>query len=484
MVVKTFSFRGQKRDYIVIHQQRKRPAWAPIKRNILTVPNRPGGYHKSTDVDIRTLEIPILFFKNERMDIQKIKEDLAEWLITESVEELIFDDEPDRSYFAMIDGSLDLDELIFKGEGVLTFVCPDPYKYGLTKIEKTQIQSDGSSSLVARNNGSVIAQPVFEVEVDNQYTYIDVTNGSKVNRVGRIVNIDDYAVSREEMVLNDPLSTLTGWAKTEGSTHIDGLATGNMKVDAGRFVAADFGTTVTAWHGPYYKKSLGQTLTDFKIETMVELVNTGEDKFGKVEIYLLDENNLSVCMLTIKDVDSSGKRIYATLRTGGGDQGFTDIISTHGATESTFWNFYGMLRIERVGTRWTAYVAKVDKTTGAHTARAFEIYNDNEQQFMRKPTQVGIYIAQYGERKVASLRAHDVKVSKINTLTDNQIPYIVNAGDKVTFDHNKEVILINGEPRMDLKAFSGDFFGLEKGTNTISVSPALPMKATWRERYL
>lgn len=473
-----FTFRNQRRSYLTVLRGRKRPAWAPVKRNILTVPNRPGGYHKSTDIDIRTLEVPVRIKAEDIADLQKVKEDLADWLVTESVEELTFDDEPDRSYFAMIDGELDLDELVNRGKGTLSFICPDPYKYGLTKVQRSD-----SGTVTARNEGSVEALPNFEIEVDADYTNIDISNGDLMNRIGRVVNIEDYAVSREQRVLSDSLASLTGWAKTEGNVRIDGLATGNMKVDDGRFVAADFGVMNDTWHGPFYKKSIGQTLTDFKIETMVELVNTGEDKFGKVEVYVLDENNLSVCMLTIKDVDSSGKRIYATLRMGGGDQGFKDLISTHGDQENTFWNFYGILRIERVGNRWTAYVARVDKKTGKHTARSFVEYYDTEQQFMRQPTQVGIYIAQYGARKVASLRADEVKVDKINQLTQNQIPYIVKAGDVVTFDHKNQVILINGEPRMDLKAFGGEFFKLNRGVNTISTSPPLPTKATWRERY-
>jgi hypothetical protein len=340
------------------------------------------------------------------------------------------------------------------------------------------------SLLTITNQGSVEAHPIFEIKSDGNYTNIDISNGEDVNRIGRVVNIEDYAaVSREELVLNDPLATITGWAKTEGKVHIDGLATGNMKVDNGRFIPADFGTTNETWHGPFYKKSLGQTLTDFKIETIVELVNTGEDKFGKVEFYLLDADNLPVCMLTIKDVDSTGKRIYATLRTGGGDQGFRDLISTHGEQEHTFWNFYGMLRIERTGTHWTAYVTVINRDTGKHVARSFVEYYDKELQFTRKPTQVGVYMAQYGTRKVASLRAYDVKVWKLNLLTQNQIPYIVHEGDIITFDHEKKEILINGEPRMDLKAFGGEFFPLQRGGNAIVTSPALPTTATWRERF-
>jgi predicted phage tail component-like protein len=478
-----FRFNKQRRDYLTVLRGRKRPTWAPVKRNILTVPNRPGGYHKSTDVDIRTLEVPVRIKAENIADLQKMKEDLADWLVTESVEELTFDDEPDRSYFAMIDGELDLDELVNRGKGTLTFICPDPYKYGKTKVQRSVIQSDGTASLVARNEGSVEALPTFEIQVDGDYTNIDISNGDLMNRIGRVVNIEDYATSREERIFNDSLSTINGWAKTVGAVHIDGLATGNMKSDGSRFFPIDFGTMNDTWHGPFYRKSIGQTLTDFRVETIVELVNTGEDKFGKVEVYVLDDDSLPVCMLTIKDVDSSGKRIYATLRTGGGDQGFRDLISTHGEKDNTFWNFYGLLRIERVGTRWTAYVTVINRDTGKHVARSFVEYDDAEQQFTRNPTQVGIYMAQYGTRKVASLRAYDVKVYKINALTENQIPYIVSAGDVVTFDHEREVILINGEPRMDLKAFSGEFFELNRGTNTISISPPLPTKVTWRERY-
>ena len=62
--------------------------------------------------------------------MQKIKEDLADWLYTEQPAELIFDDELDRTYLALIDGSVDLDEIVNRGRGVVTFVCPMPYKLG------------------------------------------------------------------------------------------------------------------------------------------------------------------------------------------------------------------------------------------------------------------------------------------------------------------------------------------------------------------
>ncbi|WP_241475266.1 distal tail protein Dit [Priestia flexa] len=476
-------FNNERRSYLQITQGRKRPAWAPVKRNLLYVPNRPGAYLRNTDVEPRSLTVPVYIEAKNISDLQKIKEDMAAWLVTNEACPLLFDDEPDRIYYAIIDQSIDLEEIVDNGQGQLTFICPDPYKYTTFSKYQHSIVSEGASLLTIANKGTEITSPIFEVQVDDNYTHIDISNGDQVNRIGKVVNVEDYAVQREEIVLNDKLTTTTGWAKTEGSVNIDGRATGDMKSDGYRFIAENFGTMTEGWHGPFYKKSIGQTLTDFRLEAILELLNTGEDKFGKVEVYLLDANNLPVCAVTIKDVDSAGKRIYANIRLGGGDVGFKDIISTHGEKESTFWNFFGMLRIEKVGERWTGYVAKIDKETGQHTARAFELFNDRDKQFLRKPTQVGIYLAQYGSRKVASLRAEDVRVYKMNPLTENQIPYIVQAGDVVTLDHQKENILINGEERTDLKAFGAEFFHLERGDNVIVGYPPLPIKAIWRERF-
>ena len=66
-----FTFNKQRRDYLTVLRGRKRPAWAPVKRNLLTVPNRPGAYHKNTDVDIRTLEVPVRIKAEDIADLQK-----------------------------------------------------------------------------------------------------------------------------------------------------------------------------------------------------------------------------------------------------------------------------------------------------------------------------------------------------------------------------------------------------------------------------
>ncbi|MFP3468144.1 distal tail protein Dit, partial [Leifsonia sp. SIMBA_070] len=83
--------------YIFILMGFSRPAWSPVERDILKVPSKPGGYLLQTNVDVRTIEVPVIIKSSNVSTMQKVKEDLADWLVTDQPCELIFDDEPDRT---------------------------------------------------------------------------------------------------------------------------------------------------------------------------------------------------------------------------------------------------------------------------------------------------------------------------------------------------------------------------------------------------
>ena len=65
------------------------------------------GLFINTETQERRIDVPIVIkAKKDIADLQKVKEDLAAWLVTKQPSELIFDDELDRTYLALIDGSL------------------------------------------------------------------------------------------------------------------------------------------------------------------------------------------------------------------------------------------------------------------------------------------------------------------------------------------------------------------------------------------
>src|SRR5690625_7184800 len=99
---------------------RENHEWLPVQRNLITINGMTGAQLSKTDTQFRVISVHILIMAESFSDLQKIKEDLAEWLIHDEPKELIFKDEPDRSYYAVVDGELDLDELVRWGDGVIT----------------------------------------------------------------------------------------------------------------------------------------------------------------------------------------------------------------------------------------------------------------------------------------------------------------------------------------------------------------------------
>src|SRR5690606_10709604 len=114
-----------------------------------------GSYLSRTDTQIREIVVPVIINAENIKDLQKIKEDMAERLVHDEPKELIFKDEPDRVYYAVVDGGLELDEIFSTGQGEITFICPDPYKYGPEK--HAEFQDSG----IVENEGTAEADPIF-----------------------------------------------------------------------------------------------------------------------------------------------------------------------------------------------------------------------------------------------------------------------------------------------------------------------------------
>ncbi|MFD4928409.1 distal tail protein Dit [Peribacillus butanolivorans] len=172
----SFTFDGTSKPYLTALKGSNRQPWATIEWTFQDVLKRPGALPVKKNTRVRPLPIPVFLKANSIEDLQKVKEDLAEWLIHDEPKPLIFDDEPDRIYYAVVDGSFDPDEILKWGEGVIPFICPDPYKYG-----------DEESLLLGeypiRNEGTLKANPVFSIKFMANSTNYTVSVNEKIVKV-------------------------------------------------------------------------------------------------------------------------------------------------------------------------------------------------------------------------------------------------------------------------------------------------------------
>jgi predicted phage tail component-like protein len=478
----SFTFNGERRDYVVVLRGRKRPPWAPVQRNILKVPGLPGGYLQNTETDVRVLEIPILIKGDNLTHLQRVKEDLAAWLVTNEPKELIFDDDPTRTYYAVVDDTVDFEEIVKFGKGTIKFICPDPYVYG--PEQTVNIPYDGNKqTVIVQNNGSAPTYPKFTVTFNQPTTFLDIITPTDYMRIGKPASVKDTAIEKEQKILDDNMTTIIGWGS---ATYVDdGVVTGTMNSDGNDFYASSYGIG-TGWHGPAVKKSLPQTVQDFRVEAYFKQYNAGYTRLiGRAEVYLLDANNAVIAKIAMMDAWDGVSSNKAEVRLGDSMSPHY-MVNTTGKTK-TWWNdFQGVIKLTRIGKRFTAYVANITKDgRNQHYRTWFVGYTDVDERYQMPLAQIQLHLGAYGTYPVTNQAFQRIRVYKINQNNDTQVPYIATAGDVIEIDHATNAIFKNGEPFLSVKDFGANFFALERGQTEIAVNPAgiATVEMTYRERW-
>ncbi|MDA2549716.1 MULTISPECIES: distal tail protein Dit [Bacillus cereus group] len=483
-----FSFNGKSNPNVIPLQGKKRPAWAPLERTFLEVPHYPGGRLIRTQTKMRKIIVPVSLFYESMEEAEKLKEEIANWLITDQPQELIFDDEKDRTYLAVIDESFDPQQLVNLGEGVLTFICEMPYKLGPTRTIEFQANERGLVANI-QNKGSLESNPIIEIEVTKPATFLDVWNGDNYFRIGWPLRMDQVPVERNQRVMWDEMSTTIGWTDVPNAE--DMVGGGAFKVDAGsRLVPVYLGeTNIKGWHGCIAKKNIPQgPLQDFIMQAYVGVRSSHPDQMGRVEIGLLDENSDYVARISMNDVHWQAEQNTGFAKLGNKKKPAGErVLINEPGDHPTTWNQYrGRLWLARTGNRWEAYISKFLWNTEKDDSERFVVWEDENNVNMDKVAQVQISISQFSDNMFCTdMSIDDLKIWKVNMNTQDNPPYIFDVGDKVVIDTERSLVSINGRKVINLKDIFSDYPVVRKGSNKLEIMPSDVgiAKVTYRERY-
>lgn len=474
MPLNTLKFNGESKPWLYLLEGRSKSPFAPVRNNLLRVQGMPGAYIESTDTDVLYITQPVGFLINNDEEAMRIKDELASWLLTDEPAPLEFSDESGRTYYAKIEGTIeDLTRLSKQRKGTLTFLCADPYSYGEEKGPLPFVDD----ALTITNEGTAKAKPIIELETLHPTTFAMVQkNNEEYIMIGEPYNVDNQDPYIEyEKILTDECNTLTGWT-TANAGEIDGLISGNMESVNDRFQAATYGTG-SGWHGPAIKKSLSEVLQDFRMTTWVSMDNSGVS-VGRIELYLLDVNGNIISKVAMKDVSSGAELGYGEIRIGNATDNH-NLISEYGDRKGVWNNFAGMLQIERRGNFWNAFIGVGNSRQGYHSRR-FANWYDTENKYMTPVAQVVVHMGQYGSMNPIVGGIYSIGIDKINPQPTDGIPYIVNVGDVIEFNHVENKVLINGELQKSIKDFGARYFKLSPGENTLTVFPKNNFNTTVR----
>lgn len=445
-------------NYLRIKEIRGRGI-TPYEINLLNVQGKTGAYFDGIERKDRVLEIDANIISNNREEMYQKIDVLNGVLSVNEPVPIQLPGEENKTYYGIPAESSEDEEFFFMHKGTLVIICPDPHKYG-NEIETT--------SLTIENEGTAKADPIFKLDVLAPITFATVQNqNGEYMMIGQPIDVDSITFQEKELILSDPMDSTVGW--TTGTQIDNGTVSGTMASSGSEFVVSDWGAEegTAKWYGPALKKSLSEQLQDFQVDIRVQNIDEAE-QVGRVEMYLLDVNDNIIGRITLKDAWTDYSRNRGEARAGSESNGHYLLREDYAGS---WHDFRGMLRLERIGNQWTSYIAKIDET-GKHRSRETRRFTDTENKYMEKVAQVQVSIAKFGTYESTQSSIYDLKVWKLNDPSQFGIPYIADAGDEITFDHKEKLILINGEPRKDLKQFGASYFGLYPGYNQLSVMPS------------
>lgn len=460
--------------YFIVNEVRGRGVQGE-ENTLIGVAGMDGAYLSKRQRPVRYLEVDITLKGVSFEDLRRRIDRLSGILDTgKEIVPITFEDESDRTYYGKLDTVVDRLERAKIYQATLTFVCPDPYKYGPEKIIEPS-----SDIFIVENNGTADANPIIELTATQKATFAMISNGdNEYNLIGRPADVDEQIVDEKTIILSERGATLKDWYIPSGKW------SGSFTTTGDAIVIGSWGTG-EEWHGPALMKEIN-TLDDYEIEMYVYVRTEQPTQTFRVSTNLFDENMNEIGMLRLWDKTTTQIRKVAEARLGKYIENYLNYFISdrnYNLKGQRVWG--GIIRIKKEGDMFTFYIARVTQG-GRHTDTLTQTYVDTDKKYAGRLKFIRFDIATYGTTGTPNeIRIENIKVTKLATVKVDQTPYILYPGDVVTFDHKNDDILINGEPRNDLKNFGGSFFKLKKGDNTLVVTPedTFNTKVRFRDKY-
>lgn len=373
--------------------------------------------------------------------------------------------------------------------GTITILCTNPKKYGQEK------EANFADDFLALNNeGTATTDPIFEIEVLEDITHIDLVkkleNDMKFIRIGKPPLASETTYERETLVMHDTCSTLNGW--TEAGKVDNGYVRGNFTVEGERFTTELVGAAVEPyrWQGPSIKRSIGKSLRSYRFEVLLELINVDKGT-GMMEVYLLDADNNVIAKIGIEDIWRTMDKVQAKFQLGNdGPDRFHDYRE---ADYPWGWNdFKGILRIwshdhyENGKRRIRPYFALIEPDGTHNWVSSEDLYIGPQGKFDTPITQVQLASRVWAPASnKAEMYFEDLKVYEINPRLEQGIELLARAGDRIVIDTAREDIRLNGESIRMERSFWSEYFELDPGMNVLYQYPtgAMQTKVKYSPAY-
>lgn len=438
----------------------------------------------------RLIEMPFEFIG----DIAESYNAIQEILNVTEPKRLVFGNYPDRYFYAIPNGNLDITQVSIFGKGTITWIIPDGVAYSVAEFDFDGVQQDGYQTITIQNNGTEWADVDYEITHEHENGFIGLISQYGIIQLGKEEEADGETYKASEVLAKGfgKFATDHGTSAqnpsntTSGILEVRDVAGNNCLLLAG----GQSGST-NWWNGGMKTITIpadseGATGSkNFYCYTQHWFETGLMGQTGAQTIAFLTDDNQVICAMSINKSDLVGNMAHVDwfgpknklLKS-------IDFSPTNG--EGNPYNL-------KMGGGHNDFLKEGDRLRIFWYGQYFTYTLPEIKNMECKKVQ--IWIGQWGNRNLANqyVTRNYIKhfsFTKNNVEKYRDIPNRYKAGDVVAIDGESAKVLVNGMSARGDEITGTDYFKVPPGTTEVQFcyssfsSPPPRIRAKIREVYL
>ena len=197
----TVTYKGEKLPIKIVKVNRNLSA--PISSNLKKIGIRNGKDFDYVTQEEKQIAIEYVINNGTAENLKDFRRKMAKLLTSDKMGKLIFSDEPNLYYNAILNGEPTLDEEYLQSSGIITFIVPDGIAHStIQKTFQASLNHERVMEMTISNTGTESVPVDYEIKHNHENGFIGIVSEYGVIQLGHVNEMDMEEKEKSEYLLN------------------------------------------------------------------------------------------------------------------------------------------------------------------------------------------------------------------------------------------------------------------------------------------
>lgn len=439
-----------------------------VSNNTLTIGSKNGEDFLYNRYSSKKIQIEYQIENRTARDLSEFRRNLAEMLHFREPKQVIFSDEPNLYYNAILDGEPTLEEDDMYSTGTVTILVPDGLAHSMVEKTFQAKLNNGVMEATIYNDGTEECAVNYTIEHNHENGYIGIVSEYGAMQYGKIDEVDSETLQRsEELFRFDGYDAFSAMTNGQGILTEDFPKNGTWREDTyndrDSYLALNNVGSGSSWHGASKMITLPQdssgqnTAQNFYCQTRIWFEAGRNTQTGLMEFVVGDEDGNLLASIHVVKTSTNNAQARVIMKIAGEE--VERIEFTANGSSPVALNA-GQLYIRKTGGEFEFYYH------GKHTFNRPELAS-------KKAKSVTIFVGQHGNRTnsvddlVTRMYFDYLFFRKDNVNYENDIPNRYPAGTVLYINGSEKKIYRDGINCVEDEIVGTHYFKVPPGETVV-----------------